>query len=199
MPGYESHWIGWCVSLLTLLAMGVQGQDANEPWTPVLATTEDEAEVRKIASLEVTRSPAREPRQHTTKVKQATTPVDNSWYENTKHCMEKVERSLLFMQKVERSLLFLTAAGVVCQIGDHEWYGLCVLTLAMLASGDLWVQAEEEDGPPGLREKRAANQEKYHLEAYDCNEPEDTVVYPILQQCPEMKELASPSTLSRKK
>ena len=50
-----------------------------------------------------------------------------------------------------------------------------------------------------MREKRAANQEKYHLEAYDCNEPEDTVVYPILQQCPEMKELASPSTLSRTK
>ena len=100
------------------------------------------------------------------------------------------------MQKAERSLLFLTAAGVVCQIGDREWYGLCVLTLAMLASGDLWVQAKEEDTPPHLREKRAANQEKYHLEAYDCNEPKDTVVYPILQQCPEMKDLASPSTLS---
>ena len=100
------------------------------------------------------------------------------------------------MEKAERSLLFLTAAGVVCLIGDHEWYGLCVLTLAMLASGDLWVQAEEEDGPPYLREKRATSQENYYLEAYDCNEPEDTMVYPIPQQCPEIKELASPLTLS---
>ena len=100
------------------------------------------------------------------------------------------------MEKMEQSLLFLTAAGVVCQTGDREWYGLCVLTLAMLASGDLWVQAEEEDGPPYLREKRATSQENYYLEAYNCNEPEDTVVYPIPQQCPEIKELASPSTLS---
>ena len=66
------------------------------------------------------------------------------------------------MERAERSLLFLTAAGVVCQIGDREWYGLCVLTLAMLASE---VQAEERDGPPCLREKRAASQESYHLEA----------------------------------
>ena len=71
--------------------------------------------------------------------------------------MEKAEQSLLFMEKAERSLLFLTAAGVVCQIGDREWYGLCVLTLGMLASEDLWVQVEEEDGPPCLREKRAAS------------------------------------------
>ena len=130
---------GWCVSLLTLLAMGVQGQDVNEPWTPFLVTLEDAAEVRKRASLEIPGSPAREPWQHTTKVKQTTTPVDNSWCENTKYHMEKAERSLLFMQKAERSLLFQTVAGVVCQIGDCEWYGLCVLALAMLASGDLWV------------------------------------------------------------
>ena len=25
---------GWCTSLLTLLAMGVQGQEENESWTP---------------------------------------------------------------------------------------------------------------------------------------------------------------------
>ena len=109
--------------------------------------------------------------------------MDDPQCEKTKHCMERAERSLLF----------LTAAGVVCQIGDHEWYGLCVLTLAMLASG---VQAEEKDGPPCLREKRAASQENYHLEAYNCNEPENTVAYHIPQQCPEMKERVSPSTLS---
>ena len=103
------------------------------------------------------------------------------------------------MERAERSLLFLTAAGVVCQIGDHEWYGLCVLPLAMLASGDLWAQAKEEEGPPYLREKRATSQENYYLEAYDCNEPEDTMVYPIPQQCPEIKEPVSPSTFSRTK
>ena len=60
---------GWCVSLLTLLAMGVQGQDVNEPWTPYMGTLEDAAEVRKGGSLANPRSPAREPLQHTTKVK----------------------------------------------------------------------------------------------------------------------------------
>ena len=82
---------GWCVSLLTLLAMGVQGQDVNEPWTPVLGTLEDEAGVRKAVSLKVSRSQAREAQQHTTKVKQTMTPVDNTWCENTKQHMEKVE------------------------------------------------------------------------------------------------------------
>ena len=98
------------------------------------------------------------------------------------------------MERAEQSLLFLTAAGVVCQIGDREWYGLCVLTLAVLASG---VQAEEKNGPPCLREKRAASQENYYLEAYDCNKPESTIVYHTPQQCPKMKEWASTSTLSK--
>ena len=38
---------GWCVSLLTLLAMGVQGQDVNEPWAPYMATPEAAAGVRE--------------------------------------------------------------------------------------------------------------------------------------------------------
>ena len=54
--------------------------------------------------------------------------------------------------------------------------GLCVLILAILALG---VQAEEKDGPPCLREKRAASQENYYLEAYDCKEPENAIVYHI--------------------
>ena len=84
---------GWCVSLLTLLAMGVQGQDVNEPWTPYVVTLEDAAEVRKGASLEIPGSPAREPMQHTTEDRQtlATTPVDDPWCEKTKHCMERAE------------------------------------------------------------------------------------------------------------
>ena len=110
----------WCVSLLILFAIGVQGQDVNMPWTPYGVTPEDAAEVRKGVSLEIPGSPARQPLQRTTKVKQvqATTPVDNSGCENTKHCMEKAEISRLFMEKAKQSLLFLTVAGVVCQIGD---------------------------------------------------------------------------------
>ena len=94
---------GWFVSLLTLLAMGVQGQDVNEPWTPYVATPEDAAEVRKGVSLEIPGSPAREPLQHMTKVKQAlaTTPVEGSGCENIKHRMEKVEWSRMFMEKAE--------------------------------------------------------------------------------------------------
>ena len=97
------------------------------------------------------------------------------------------------MERAEQSLLFSTAAGAVCQIGDREWYGLCVLKLAVLALG---VQAEEKNGPPCLREKRTASQENYYLEAYGCNESENAIVYHIPQQCPEMKERVSLLTLS---
>ena len=112
--------------------------------------------------------------------------------------MERAECNRLFMEKAERSLLFLTAAGTVCFIGDREWYGPCVLILAMLASRDLWVHAEEEEERlPCLREKRAVSQEKYHLEAYDCSKPEEIKVYLTLLQCPETKRLTSPSTLGK--
>ena len=33
---------GWCVTLLTLLAMGAQGQDVEEPWTPNVEMLKDE-------------------------------------------------------------------------------------------------------------------------------------------------------------
>ena len=113
---------GWCVSLLTLVAMGVQGQDVNEPWAPYMVTPEAAAGVRKEVNLEIPGPPAQEPLQHTVEVKQAqaTTPADNSQCRNTGRNKEKAEQSLLFMERAERSLLFLTAAGVVCQIGDHE-------------------------------------------------------------------------------
>ena len=141
MPDNESYRI-WLVRVLTDTAgYGGQGQDANEPWTPYVVTPGDAAEVRKGSSLANPGSLAWEPLQHKTKVKQAltTTPVEGSGCESAKQSMEKAERSHQFMEKAEQSLLFLTAAGTVCQIGDCEWYGLCVLTLAMLASGDLWV------------------------------------------------------------
>ena len=123
-------------------------------------------------------------------------PADDPQCGSTERNKEKEEQSLLFMERAEQSLLFITAAGVVCQIGDHEWYGLCMLTLAMLASGDLWAQVKEEEGPPYLREKRATSQENYYLEAYNCNEPEETTAYPIPQQCLKLKEPVSSATFS---
>ena len=42
---------GWCASLLTLLAMGVQGQEVNEPPTPYVGTLGDVVEVRKGDSM----------------------------------------------------------------------------------------------------------------------------------------------------
>ena len=57
---------------------------------------------------------------------------------------------------------------------------MCVLTLAMLATG---AQAEEVSEPRDLREKRVASQEMYRLEAYDCSEPEDAIISNIPQEC----------------
>ena len=54
---------------------------------------------------------------------------------------------------------------------------MCVLTLVMLATG---AQAKEVSKPQGLREKKVAAQETYHLEAYDCSKPEDAIIYNIL-------------------
>ena len=92
---------GWCTSLLTLLAMDVQGQEKNESWTPILGTPEVEAGVRKVISLEVPGSQTREGQQHTTKVKQAMTPADDSRCENNQPHREEVDRGLLFMRKAE--------------------------------------------------------------------------------------------------
>ena len=94
---------GWCVSLLTLVAMGVQGQDVNEPWAPYMVTPEAAAGVRKGVNLEIPGPPAQEPLQHMTEVKQAqaTTTADDSRCKNTRWSTEKAEQSLLFMEKVE--------------------------------------------------------------------------------------------------
>ena len=42
---------GWCASLLTLMAMGVQGQEVDKPPTPCVGMTEEAAEVKKGGSL----------------------------------------------------------------------------------------------------------------------------------------------------
>ena len=77
---------GWCVSLLTLVAMGAQGQAVNEPWAPYMVTPQAVARVRKGVNLEIPGPPAQEPLQHTTEVKQAqaTIPADDSQCKNTR-------------------------------------------------------------------------------------------------------------------
>ena len=126
---------GWCMSLLTLLAMGVQGQEENESWTPVLGTSEEDTGIRELVSLE---APGPQ-----ININQAITPTDNSLCEDKQLHEEEWNRNILVMKKAELSLLFLTAAGVVCRLGgDHEWYGFCILSLALLASGELWGQAK---------------------------------------------------------
>ena len=71
---------------------------------------------------------------------------------------------------------------------------MCVLTLVMLATG---AQAKEVSEPQGLREKRVASQETYRLEAYDCSEPEDAIVYNIPQKCSAKEEQILLLELSR--
>ena len=82
----------------------------------------------------------------------------------------------------------------MCQIGDRKWYSMCVLTLAMLATG---AQAKEVSEPQGLREKTVASQEAYRLEAYNCSEPEDAIIYNIPQKCPGKEERIFLPELSR--
>ena len=110
--------------------------------------------------------------------KQPTAPKDNPQCKDTKHRLKRAERSLLF----------LTTAGAVCQIGDHKWYGMCVLTLAMLATG---AQAVDVSEPPDLREKRVASPERYRLEAYDCSEPEEAIIANIPPECAAKEERSS--------
>ena len=74
---------------------------------------------------------------------------------------------------------------------------MCVLTLAMLATG---AQAKEVSGSQGsgyhMGERTGADQETYRLEAYDCSEPEDTMIYSIPQNCPTKEERTSTPELS---
>ena len=174
--------------MLTLLATGIQEQDMDTPWEPNDRPVEEMITISEVSSLRAPVSrdmPTRKPSRQTSREgqKQSTTSEDDPRCKETKHRLERAEWSLLF----------LTAAGAVCQIGDCEWYGMCVLTLALLAKG---VQAKEGNKPQGLREKRAAFQEVYRLEVYDCSEPEDAIVYLIPQQCPETEEQISLPELS---
>ena len=66
--GYPFSGFGWCTSLLTLLVMGVQGQEEIESWTPVLGTSEEDTGIRELANLE---APGPQ-----ININQATTPTD---------------------------------------------------------------------------------------------------------------------------
>ena len=91
-------------------------------------------------------------------------------------------RTEAHLARAERSLLFLTAAGAVCQMTSQEWYGICVMTLAILASGDLGVQAKGNEGVTPMKRKQMTNKEGHFLEAYDCNEPDEVTTHPIWEQ-----------------
>ena len=130
----------WGVAILTGLAKGTKGQDIDKAWDlnnmPV-----DRVVIAPEALSPETLAPGDNPtqkfpwKQATGKRrKQSTAPGDRP------QCEEATQH----LKRAERSLLFLTAAGAVCQIGDHNWYGMCVLTLAILATG---AQEKEVSGP----------------------------------------------------
>ena len=94
---------GWCASLLTLLAMGVQGQEVNEPPTPYVGMPGDVVEVRKGGSMANPGSTVRELLQRTREDKQAptTTSRKGSRCESREHHTERTEQNRLFMEKAE--------------------------------------------------------------------------------------------------
>ena len=67
-------------------------------------------------------------------------------------------------------------------MAGQEWYGACVITLVVLASGDLGVKAEGHYGPPYQRRRRMADREEHYLEAYDCSEPDEVIAHPVPAQ-----------------
>ena len=72
---------------------------------------------------------------------------------------------------------------------SQEWYRLCVVTLVVLASGDLGARAEGSNGGPPPKRKRMTDKEEHFLEAYDCNEPEEVTTHPIRKQADWRKSL----------
>ena len=78
---------GWCASLLTLMAMGVQGQEVDKPPTPCVGMPGEVAEVKKGGSLANPASTVQELLQRTREDKQAptTSSKKGSRCENTEH------------------------------------------------------------------------------------------------------------------
>ena len=85
----------------------------------------------------------------------------------------------------------------MCQIGDHDWYGICVLTLAILATGaQVKEVSRSQGGGYHMGERTSATQETYRLEAYDSSDPEDAIIYSVPQNCPTKEERTSIAELS---
>ena len=82
---------GWCRSLVTLLAVGVQEQEESEPWTPMLETTGEDTGIRELVNLEVP-GPQID-------INQATTPTGNSRCKGKQPHKEEWNRSMLVMKK----------------------------------------------------------------------------------------------------
>ena len=78
--------------------------------------------------------------------------------------------------------MFLTVTSAVCQMASQKWYGLYVFLLTILASGDLGVIAEEEEGATAAGEKPWTSLEEHLLEAYDCDDPEEVTLHSTREQ-----------------
>ena len=85
---------------MTLLAVGVQGQEESESWTPMLETTGEDIGMGELVNLEVPGSQIN--------IHQAKTPTDKSWCKGKRRHKEEWIRSILVLKKVELNLLFLT-------------------------------------------------------------------------------------------
>ena len=144
---------GWCASLVTLLAVGVQGQDESESWTLILEMTGKDVGVGEVVKFEVSGPQLN--------IQQVMTPTNKSWHKGKQLHKEEWIRSMVVRKKAELSLLVLTAAGVVCKLGgEHKWCGFGVILLTSLALGELWGHARAEDAP--------LHSQEHNLEAYDC-------------------------------
>ena len=84
--------------------------------------------------------------------------------------------------RLERSLLFLTATSAVCQLASQKWYSPCVFMLTILASGDLGIRAEEDEGVTAAGDRSGTLQEEHLLEAYDCDDPEEVTLHSTREQ-----------------
>ena len=67
-------------------------------------------------------------------------------------------------------------------MASQKWYGPCVFLLTILASGDLGVRAEEDEGMTAAGEKPWTNLEEHLLEAYNCDDPEKVTLHSTREQ-----------------
>ena len=176
-----------------LLATGIWGRDIDKAWDlnnmpvdrVVIAPEALSPETLAPGDTPIRKFPQNE--QQKKRRRQSTTPGDRP------RCGEATQRQ----ERTEQGLLFRTAVGAVGQIGSHDGSGMCVLMLAILATG---AQAKEVSRPQDdgyhRGERTGATQEIYHLETYDHSEPEEAVKYSTPQSGPKTEERTSTLKLS---